>query len=364
LLAISSCKDPYHVELRNTDQSFLVVDGFLNAGNISTFQLSRSVPLYDATTRKPELRAMLTVEGKDNSVGYFTEKANGVYEAALSFLKVGKEYRLRIHTQDGKEYHSDYVEVKNNPAIDSVSWKQPEDEDVGIYISTHDPGNKTRYYRWEYDETWEIRSTFFALYKRKGDDAIIDRELPKEDVSVCWKYGASTNIILGSSAQLASDVIKENPLITIPRKSDKLERRYSILVRQYALSKEAYEYLQLIKKNTESLGSIFDPLPSEIKGNIHCVSDPKEQVLGIVTAGSVHEQRIFISSNELKGRGYYPYCETFTFPNIKDSIKAYSFLEPYDATMSPSGGIIWLASTPTCVDCTKRGGATRKPAYW
>ncbi len=362
LLVITGCKDPFQMDLRTTDQSLLVVEGFLNKGATTTFHLSRTMNLSDQGSLKPELQAMLSVEGKDNAMAYFVERGNGVYEADLAFLQVDKEYRLRIHTRDGKEYLSDYVAVKNNPPIDSISWRQEGNNDVRIYTSTHDPNNNTRYYRWEYDETWEIRSTFVSRWKR-GSTSFVRRTFPEDDVSICWKYGASKSILLGSSAQLTSDVIKESPLLRIPRTSDKLEHRYSILVRQYALSKDAYEYFQIMKKNTESLGSIFAPQPSEVRGNIYSVSNPNEQVIGFVTASAVQQKRLFISRQELAGRVHFPYCEFIHIPDHPDSIKMYMGYLPIDEEYN-QGNRGWSASFPECVDCTTRGGSTTKPSYW
>src|SRR5690606_35363898 len=99
------------------------------------------------------------------------------------------------------------------------------------------------------------------------NDLVRPRVFPNEDVSVCWKYANSSTILLGSSAKLQSAVISEKPLTTIPAGHEKLAKRYSILVKQYAIDKKAYEFYSLMKKNTESLGSIFDPQPSEIRGN-------------------------------------------------------------------------------------------------
>jgi hypothetical protein len=364
LLVITGCKDHYEIELRPSDRSLLVVEGFLNKGHTSSFRLSRTVDLSESISLKPELQAWLMVEGKDNSSAAFAEMGNGFYEASLGFLEIGKEYRLRIRTSDGREYLSTYVEVKDNPAIDSVSWRHVEDNAVRVYVSTHDPANKTHYYRWDFDETWEIRSFFRSGWKRKGNDSIVLRDLITEDVSVCWKYDASTNILLGSSAQLTSDVISESPLLLIPRTSEKLEQRYSILVRQYVLSKEAYEYFDLLKKNTESLGTIFSPQPSEVRGNIYSVNDPAEQVIGFVTASAVQEKRIFISANELNGRGSYLFCETVQIQNHPDSIAASIGFEPYNAIYGGPGIKYWDASTARCVDCTSRGGSTTKPSYW
>lgn len=368
LLAAAGCKDPFEMELRSSDKSLLVVEGFLNKGAGTTLRLSRTIKLSDKTQLKPELRAQLTVEGKDNSLASFAEKGNGTYEANLVNLEVGKEYRLRIRTTDGKEYLSDYVMVKNNPPIDSVSWRQ-EDGGVRVYVSTHNPGNDSRYYRWDYTETWEIHSYYTAFYKLATATTVVERDRTTEDVSVCWKSGSSSTILLGSSAQLSADVIKESPLFHVPRADEKLGHRYSVLVKQYTLSKEAYEYFQLMKQNTESLGSIFDPQPSEIRGNIHSVSDPEEQVIGFVTASAVQEKRLFIAASELTGQGYMMQCQATEVTNHPDSIRKYLSpgYQPYDAKFSefnPNIIVGWFASTAFCVDCTTRGGVNQKPSFW
>jgi hypothetical protein len=54
---------------------------------------------------------------------------------------------------------SEFAEVRITPQLDSVSWKQ-ENNGVRIYASTHDPNNNTRYYKWDYEETWEIHPLF------------------------------------------------------------------------------------------------------------------------------------------------------------------------------------------------------------
>lgn len=369
VLLAAGCKDPYVADLRPAERSMLVVEGHLGKGAATTIRLSRAVDLSEhRDTVKPELRARLTVEGKDNTSFSFMERGQGRYEANLTGLQTGAEYRLRIRTANGSEYLSDYVVLQRNPAIDSISWREVP-EGVRLYASTHDPSNNTRYYRWEYEETWEIRSNFVSTYKKGSPRTVIPRKMPEEDVSICWKSQPSTSILLGSSAKLADDVISEYPLLLIPAAHEKLAFRYSVLVRQYALSRAAYEYLELMKKNSESLGSIFDAQPSEIRGNIHSVSDPAEPVIGYLTASEVHEQRIFISRLQLSSWGWYQFCILGEVLNNPDSIEAY--LGPDHPPIAPkyhpnNPNLIthWYASDDECVDCTSRGGITQKPSFW
>ena len=362
-LALGGCKDRYDLPVHPSDQSMLVVEGFLNSGQGATvIRLSRVLNVKDTPRFKPELQAQVLVEGADNSTYALTEAGNGQYISHQLPLANNQQYRLYIKTVNGKEYQSAYVVPKKTPAIDTINWKH-EDGGVRISVNTKDPSNNTRYYQWDYEETWEIHSYFPAVYKWESVSIVVPMS-PNENTFYCWKHSNSTAILIGSSARLEADVIVDNPLLHIPRSSEKFGVRYSILVKQYALTKEAYEFLQLMKKNTESLGSIFDPQPSELRGNIHCLTDPNELVIGYLTASSVEEKRIFITRAQAGGT-FKIDCESISILNDPDTIKAWmpAFL-PYDAVMSPRGISRYLISTQQCVDCRKRGGLLIKPSYW
>ncbi len=364
LLVVSGCKDRYDLPLRPSDQSSLVVDGFLNGGQGSTtIILSRVLNLKDPAAFKPELKAKVSVEGKDNSSYTLTEAGNGRYTINQIPLVIGKEYRLRIKTSNGKEYQSDYIMAKKTPPIDSISWKK-ENEGIRIYANTHDATNNTKYYRWDYDETWEIHSYYDAMYKWVSDATII--LMPSnERTFACWKYLSSNVILVRSSTQLQTDIISEAPLLHIPANSEKLSVRYSILVKQYALTKEAYEFLQLMKKNTESLGTIFDAQPSELRGNIHCLNDPQELVIGFLSASSVEEKRIFITNGEAGGT-FRMFCEEKLITNNPDTIRAFmpAYL-PVSLINDPVTMVEkYVVSSATCVDCRTRGGLLAKPSFW
>jgi hypothetical protein len=304
---------------------------------------------------------LVTVESNGGVAMSLTESpSTGNYIGTLS-LDVTKQYRLRIKTKEGKEYLSDYVPVKTSPAIDSINWKW-ENNGVMFYTNTHDATNNSKYYKWDYDETWEIRSFYYTEFRWTSGTTII--RSPGYH-SVCWKYARSTSINLGSTVQLQSDVVSEAPLIVIPSLSDKLSVRYSIIVRQQSLTKEAYEYLQLMKKNTESIGSIFDAQPSELKGNIKCVTNPEEGVVGYLTASSIPEKRIFITAGE--AGWFFPQdCPFVEVPNQPDSIASWvpGYL-PFSAAKEMFGSVARYNFAPaSCVDCVTRGGDVNRPSYW
>jgi len=363
ILLSVGCKERFDPPALAINTNNLVVEGLINTGQGPTnITLTRTAKLIDSVFFKPERNAIVTVEGEDNSVSPLYESGNGLYTASQLFVNNNIKYRLHIKTNDGKEYASDFVAVKQTPSIDSVSWKQ-EANGVQLYANTHDPQNNTTYYKWDFEETWEIHSPLPADYRYIGNGTVILDF--NQNTRVCWKYGQSKNIIIGSSAKLQSDVIHESPLLFIASNSEKIGVRYSLLLKQYALDKKAYAFYNVMKKNTESLGSIFDAQPSELRGNIHCLSNPEELVVGYIQASNISEKRLFITNSELKNWNYRMNCETIEVKNDPDSIEYFypNQLLPYSAKMEGPSISYYYSAYPQCVDCTLRGSNV-KPAYW
>ncbi|RAJ98144.1 uncharacterized protein DUF4249 [Larkinella arboricola] len=366
---IGSCVDPYNPPAVTAPNTFLVVDGFLNGAGASTIRLSRTQNLKEISKPPVETRATVLVEGENGSSQPFTEQENGTYTLADGGLQFGQKYRLRIRTAAGRDYQSDYVIIKQTPKIDSVSWR-PQDQGLQFYVTTHDPSNQTKYYRWEYAETWEFYSAFFSRIEYLNK-AFAYRS---ENVNHCWQSTKSTGIFVGSSTQLTQDVISNFPLVFISNSaSNRLKVRYSLLVKQYALTDEAYEFWQNLKKNTESLGSLFDPQPFQALGNIHGVTDPEETVVGYLSGYSVEEKRIFVHAWELPNwrvPTMYESCTEDTLPLIATREKPSAFemadagFVPIDEVLSMSGRIIgYRMSTSYCVDC-RASGTNIKPSFW
>lgn len=365
VLAWAGCKEPFDANLGPSQTNFLVVEGIINANGVTTIKLSRTVPLTDTARIKPELNAQVAIAGQNNAVFPVRPKGNGVYESDALILNVNQKYRLQIKTLSGSQYLSEYVGVKQTPLIDSVSWKQ-ENLGVKISVNTHDVRNTSRYYKWEYQETWEIHSAYLNNYKYENG-VVLPRPLGESSkLYYCWGYQNSSSILVGSSAHLSNDVISLAPIHQIPVVSEKLKVRYSILVLQYALDEKAYNFYKMMRSNTESLGSIFDPLPSELTGNIVCVNNPKEKVVGFVSVSTLQQKRIFIENRQLSGVFYSPNCESQLVPNNRDSILYYfgsAGLLPYEAEIMGITIIGYHSSFPFCIDCTFKGSNV-KPSYW
>ncbi len=295
-----------------------MVEGFINSdGGPTTITLSRTLKIYDDSTRDDrEHNAMVNIEGKNNETFPLYETGDGVYTSSPLQLDSTEKYRLRIKTQNGKEYVSDFSSYRTTPGIDSLSWTRNSDG-VKIYINTHNDNVQPGYYYWRYEETWEFHSRYVSTLKWVYDShhipVAVAYTYPDQriDTSIyrCWKTVNSSNVNVGSSEKLSRNLIYHQIMLIEPE-SEKLSVLYSINVRQYSVSKEAYSYLQKLKRNTEEIGSIFAAQPSELTGNIHCTTDPSEIAIGYVEVSHEKVKRLYINNSELPGWNYHMACTT------------------------------------------------------
>ena len=373
LMLLAACTQSYEPPAIKAPNRFLVVEGVINAtpGASTTILLSRTRNLLDTFLTDPEKGARVQIESSAGNLFNLAEQAPGTYTSAPMSLNAGLGYRLRIVTSDNKEYASELVPVKQTPAIDSITWKQNsqagQNKDVTIYANTHDPSNNTRYYRWDYTETWQYQAVFDTDLGWNAQAGLIFYYPPSDQRYNCWNVNEGTQISLASSVRLANDVIDHAPVVVIPQHSEKIGVRYSALVRQYALTQDAYQYWEILQKNTEKLGTLFDAQPSQLKGNIKSTADPNEPVIGYVSASTIQEQRIFIARQQLtdwQGGVSQPDCPIVVVPQNGTN---YLILNYPDTSYGPnyftsSGGIV--LTKKTCLDCTRKGGTNKRPSFW
>ncbi|HTQ28536.1 MAG TPA: DUF4249 domain-containing protein [Puia sp.] len=373
IFVYSSCRDPYNPPAIQSPPAYLVVDGYLNAGPDSTvITLSRTRNL-DSTSTIPELHALVTVIGDDSVTHTLYEQGNGVYVSPQLGLNSAEKYRLRIMTANGEKYQSDTIPVRQAPPIDSISWRN-DSAGVSIYVSTHDPLNSTWYYKWDYTETWQYQSGVRCDYDWVNDEIVSRTD--QTQIYNCWTSLNSTDIHVATSSNLSSDIINNLLLTSIPMGSEKLSMEYSILVRQYAITSDAYNYWQNLKLNTEQMGGLFDPQPSQLTGNIHCITNPQEPVMGYIGASTVANYRIFILAPQVtQPWGYVPYYAELV-SGLECTLQLYSYDQMVQYFDVPAGSRRYvLYGTPTgapgylvvfigCADCRIHGGTNIKPSFW
>jgi hypothetical protein len=389
---ICTCIDPYAPKLKGND-SLLVVDGLIIDANTSyTVKLSRTFQDL-SSSREVVSGASVTIADDVGINHYLNETDYGVYKTdSLEFTGlVGRTYTLHITTREGDQYISDTCAMLPVPEIDSVYFARDQElennnteieDGIRIYLDSK-PGDKNQYYRWSYEETWKFRVPDPKKYDYITGGTVIPVKTVKE---FCWKSNKSYEILIHSVNSGEMDPIKKLPVFFIAsNKSDRLMIEYSILVKQYSISKNEYEFWDNLQQVNESGADIFASQPFPVGSNLHNINNPKEQVLGYFQVSAVKQKRLFIPFSVyakmhlpfflydqcvriVKDPNDYPSGYGGTPPTLDDlyalfCIRSnYYFIEPqYNSLTGTIEDLVF--TTPECADC-ELTGTFNKPDFW
>jgi len=368
------CRKPYIPPAIRASNHILAVDGVINTGTYSSSQfiISRSRSLTDSAVIFPELGAQVTILS-DNGASFplMDTGANGIYISAPLSLDPSLKYQLSIITQDGNKFLSELVKPKTSAPIDSLNWNLFYDSALGtpvvnVYVNTHDPGGNTRFYRWDYKDTWQHHSYYQSFWALNPITSLEYGLFPSQTTYNCWSSGNSASIILGTSITLTADVINHIKIATFVKDDPKMDIKYSMLVRQYPLDLQAYTYWLNVQTNSQTLGGLFDVQPSQLAGNIHGITNPKDPVVGYVSACSISELRLFISNNFLPGWQSNPGVNCpikLAYPADPNNVLFWNYPDTSYQLYYYSGGVMEI-SPKDCLDCRYQGGTLTKPAFW
>lgn len=379
VFACTQCVDPIDIDI-DDPKPLLVVDGLIsNQPGPYTVKLSQSSPINSFEFTQVS-QAEVIIEAENGEQEVLREDTTGIYKTAVGGIQgvEGKRYRLKINLANGNQYTSDWELLKAAPPIDSIYFRYEAQQTArglqqgaAIFLDASDPESLTQFYRWEWESTWLFVAPLSSGLKFLGNDEV--EFVPHNEV--CWNTGISQNIHVASSVGNATDAIAEFPLSFIPGYGLELRSRYSLLVKQFALTEKEFLYWRGIKEANENSGSLYDTQPQSSTGNISNINDPGEPVLGYFSVSGQTEKRIFIERFDLPleaaiGFEYTTNCflqsdtlikgedtEADVFEAIEKGQVFYDFYRIIDI-------VGWILTSRDCADCTYMGGTTEKPDFW
>jgi len=365
---LQSCITPFMPDDLDTSGGVLVVEGDILANDTTVVFLSYSLALDDDNKIIYETNAKVWVESETGTkyTGELRSPSGKApyFAVNTTSLDLADNYKLCVQLLNGKNYASDLMPVLVTPPIDSVNYVVDDTQsEVTFYVNTHGSDNDSRYYKWRYQEDWEFSSYYFTYYYYDPNTDEVLKFQNGENTYWCWDSAHSSDILVTQTNDLEENTVYRMKLTSFTGKDRRASYLYSILVHQFSISPEAYKYWSTLKKNSDAMGGIFAPQPSETLGNIHCLSNPAEKVLGYVSASMAASKRIFVDRSELKIYENSFFC----FPYEPD---------PFGEPMPPEvlyglnyrvieiddkGEVIW--GRLSCVDC-RYYGSKNKPPFW
>ncbi len=381
VLLCTSCVEPFQPVLDTDDnQSLLVVESLITdqAGPF-TVDLSYTAPVYNTRNvvsfYKPVEGAEVSISDDAANSYMLFETSPGCYETEDKHLKgvPGHSYFLAISTTDGKQYESTAELMLDVPGIDSVYHQEViktyfdqeltyEKTWLNILLDTRADGEDIAYFKWEFVETWEMEMPELIEVYHGTDEGNLPPSIEKIEIEEerrhCWVSENSSSILVKSTVDTPGNEIKGMLLQSTGPPDDRLNIKYSILVKQYALNREFYNFFKQIRESNEETGGIYERTPVQITGNIKCC-DGSEMALGYFMASAVKTKRIFIfpEEHEIAIGSAYEACGWTTYSNPRDRQVYYPY-GTYD-----DGSILVKSTLKYCVDCRVRGTSIR-PDFW
>lgn len=361
-LILWSCIEPYYPD-PNAFEKTIVVDGYISDGpGPHTIKLSYTSSL-DKQWPAPLSGAQISILQNDVEIDVLEEGEPGTYYTQNYVGKIGEFYKIRIETPDNLIIESNPEEITPANGVDSIYYTietQATDDPELTYngFQFHvDFKNKEKtnsYYLYNIEDTYEYQSDFTVDLIFHGT-----AKQPLDTFGyVCWKTEHIQEYFVHKSIATGSIQHQTLPLQYVPTTSRKMARRYSILLKQLAISEEAFDFFFSINEqnNNETMNS---NQPYRIKGNLNCVSNPDVTVLGYFIVAGETEKRVFFDK---------PYYIKFDYdvcvPNVEAASMATTMgteTAPLYFTFTADG--LGLAA-PECFDCKLKGGTVEKPDFW
>jgi len=381
VLILTSCVKRFEPEIKSLDAVKYVVTGQVNRGdqvqhiNITTTSLlvkPTSIPVTGCDVK--------IIDGKGN-IYIGTDVWGGNYDIVIpeSELQPGSKFMVDIQVQGGDHIVSDFDEIPDGPDVESlyyVTQKLPTSlpdvftQGIQFYVDLNAENFSCRDFRFEAVETWEYHTRYPVEWWYNGH--IRHTYPPDSSKMVCWRTSTLRDIYMLSTKNLSENKYNKFPLHFVDNASSpRLVYGYSLLLRQYALSDAAVGYWDKIRVNSQEQGGLYESQPLSVKGNLHDVTNPEQDVLGFFGATTVKQKRIFVKDVPDLPLEYVFNCQidvlTYglerSYPIMWPIYLLTQTIQSGDSTIStynPSFSI-----DHECVDCTATvGGTNVKPDFW
>jgi hypothetical protein len=354
LLVLLACVKPYYPTIDKYER-VIVIDGTLtDDGTPPLVNISYSSNVKGAKIEKVA-GAVVSIVTSDGQNYNLSEISKGTYSytKAMFPVTIGSSYQLEVENE-GQVFKSTMEKLIPSSPITDLSFQVKSDNSgIDLLISTKDVDSASKYYLWKLTETWKFRSPIYSS----------TRSVNKQ---ICYA-SSRDELKLGTTELFSQNYFNRFPFLYIPASSPKLFLRYNILVEQLSISRSSYMYLNYINKTNESGGSLFDPIPANMNGNITSESAP---VIGNFQVSSLKLKRIYIDNSDLPKNliisSGMKDCQlneiSMSQKKTRDSLSA--FMTVMDTVSEHGDSFVRFTTWERCFDCTATGSPNTPPTWW
>jgi hypothetical protein len=275
ILVCCSCEEVINLDLPVRNQR-LVIEGLItNAAGPYFVKLSRTTRynyVYDPSTIEYEKGARVILFDDLGNTDTLSEVSQGIYQSHTSIIIgiIGRSFSVDIKTLDGKHYRSDFEEMPDVPAIDSIyferdtSNRSPDNPAYylyDIYVDWHDPADVNNYYLRSMSYFWDNQWHDNVQWNWVFDDKYFNGRFIEKDL-VNEAYGGYN---------------------------------WMFRISQYSLTEKAYQFWLLVHQQTMGADNDYSNTSVPLIGNVYNVDNSNDYALGYFQVSAKTTRDIFIN---------------------------------------------------------------------
>ncbi len=336
LISMTQCVDEIKLDIDGA-VSKVVIDGLI-ADSLDTYTIrlnySSIIGVGNDNILEPITGATVKVLDDAGAVFEFAEVEAGIYTKLMQG-EAGKSYHLEVQLSDGSLIESRPQMLHAAPEIGIITPVVRDETSINaagnavvdrrllLNMGTSLKNLSDRpFLRWRAEGEYEFKEWYPMALNTKT--CFVQHNV---DLNQLWIFDTRT---------LAGTEIEDQPFINTEL-DYKFAVQYCFHIKQYAMSEAEYLYWEAIQDVTTIDGSLFDPPPGTVRGNLVNTSNPKELVAGYFSVNGVQSQRFFANPQTLNLTDIEPKCR-------------------WRFGQSP---------TQDCLDCTTLQNSTlERPIYW
>lgn len=327
LLSIYSCTEIWDGKIRPREDILVVKALLSDAPNGQFVELYTTSGYGQEISQTPEQGARVWVESEQGQQWSFLEIQPGMYRQESLRAQKGVSYKLFVELADGSRFESVAQTLMPVRPLDTIlgvfgdrlidiydhnldlqpQWAQG----IELYTDLDMGGEFAKRIRFDNQVLFQyqvvLNDSLICLQYMPGAYHICHNIDPRDPPRMNCRTRLPLNDVVNISLpdfDLATGELYQHPLGFAPR--DRIYYnlsfpgtlfRRALIVEQFGLTEEAFHFYRQIREQLLAENALFDPVATQITGNMRCVSDPDRIVLGLFeVAGS--SRQTFVMSYE------------------------------------------------------------------
>ncbi len=327
-IAMNSCEQVFNPAVDQVDASIVVEGSLSTVASVQQISITWTQPYNGASRYSGLFGAKVYIsDDLDKDITFKETTQSGIYNTYPDSTvkgEIGRTYTLHIKTKSGDTYESQPQTIVKCAPIDSVFCEYDaqdvleENENGQSYEVTFDgirveentkglyPNHNFYLYSWEtYQEFYLglhvginvlsaymhtlLPSRYNKIICTGNADDYANQELQHNRLLFITSAdlenftGSISDSVFTSSTDSIQSTVFEGLIIKLEQKS---------------ISDDAYIFWSSVQKQLDASGKLFDPVVSQIQGNISCTSDANKKAYGVFYAYDMAESYAWLYTDK------------------------------------------------------------------